>query len=400
MSSACAVLLAALVSVPLWPMYQYGPEHNAVFAGNGAYSWHRTLGGKINGGLAFAGSRLYVESFDKRVTALDAKTGRIIWSTRMPNVVMTTPVVADGVVIAGTGTNAALPTATLAWGRPQGDYVIALNAQSGRTLWKFRTVGEDMPSPAFVRVGGIDAIVFANGDNHLRALSVRDGRLLWTRTLHGIATMSSAAVDRGRAFVVVGTGAFSGARDRTLAIDPDNGRIVWSAPYGNADCSPTVAGGLVYVEGSATDSRRAATANAFNVVAAIEESTGKLRWRWYSGLGSFDTIGSNEEGIAGMSFGGNYYQAIPATREFAAFDSHGKVRWKIHTAGSVKMSAVAQNGRLYFGDAAHTFYTVDEKSGHVLARRSFNSFFSVSSPVIAGKTLYVANNATVWALPL
>lgn len=64
------------------------------------------------------------------------------------------------------------------------------------------------------------------------------------------------------------------------------------------------------------------------------------------------------------------------------------------------MSAVEKNGRLYFGDTGGTFYVVDAGSGRVLSRRMFPPFFSVSSPVIFGNTLYVANAETVRAIPL
>jgi outer membrane protein assembly factor BamB len=67
-----AAILAALAA---WPMYQYRPNHNAVFASNArAVSWTTRLGGKINGGLAFDRGTLFVESFDRRVSALDSRS--------------------------------------------------------------------------------------------------------------------------------------------------------------------------------------------------------------------------------------------------------------------------------------------------------------------------------------
>jgi outer membrane protein assembly factor BamB len=387
-----------------WPMYQYFAHHNAVFAQpRFTASWSRRLGGKINGGLAFSGNALFVESFDGRVTALDARTGAVLWSTPVGGVVMTTPIVANGIVVVGTGTSAELieSASRVVWGRPQGDGIIALSAGSGRVLWRYRTVGEDMPSPALVRVRGENALIFANGDNHVRVLRLRDGRLLWRRAVDGIATMSSAAVSNAYAYVVIGGTAYSKTGDSLLKIGPADGRIVWRARYGNADCSPTIAFGRVFVEGSSADANRPATRNAFNDVVAIDESTGKLRWRWYSQYGTFTGAGSDEEGIAGMAADGMLYQAIPATNEFVAFDAlTGRVRWSIHTDAAVKMSAVERNGRLYFGDTGHTLYTLDAKTGRIEERRWYPAFFSASSPVIFGDTLFVANDQIVRAVPL
>jgi outer membrane protein assembly factor BamB len=250
-------------------------------------------------------------------------------------------------------------------------------------------------------VHGEDAIIFANGDNHIRVLRLRDGRLMWQRAVNGIATMSSAAVSDGYAYVVIGGTAYSKSGDSLLKIDPQNGGIVWRAPYGNADCSPAVAYGRVFVEGSSSAASRPSDRNAFNDVVAVDEKTGRLRWRWYSDYGTFTGVGSDEEGIAGMAADGALYQAIPSTNEFIAFDAlSGDVRWRIHTDAAVKMSAVERNGRLYFGDTGHTFYAVNARTGKVEERRFYPAFFSVSSPVIFGDTLYVANNQVVRAIPL
>jgi outer membrane protein assembly factor BamB len=86
-------------------MYQLEPDHNPVVSGPASPAQGQTqLGGKVNGGLATDGSLLFVESFDRRVQALDMRTGAVRWSTRVPNVVMTTPIVADDVAAVGTGT--------------------------------------------------------------------------------------------------------------------------------------------------------------------------------------------------------------------------------------------------------------------------------------------------------
>ncbi|MGZ3516616.1 MAG: outer membrane protein assembly factor BamB family protein [Vulcanimicrobiaceae bacterium] len=397
-----ALILA--MATASWPMYQLRPDHEAVLPGAAqAVSWQRRLGGKINGGLAVVGDTIFVESFDGRVTALDATNGHVRWSRAVGGVVMTTPIVADGIVVVGTGTSNTLiekPSRTI-WGRPGGDSIVGLEARNGRILWTQRTIGEDMPSGALVRIGNTDAIVFANGDNHLRALAIRDGRLLWSMPIPGIATMSSAAQSNGRIYVVVGQSAISHRPDELIALDARTLRMLWHAPYGNADCSPTVADGEVFVQGAGAASSPATGATAYNDVAAVDSLTGKLRWRWFSGLGRFTNVGSDERGIAGLDVDGTLYQAIPATSRFTAFENRtGAMRWQIRTDAPVKMSAVKHDGKLYFGDTGHTLYAVDAGTGRIIARRSYPTYFSVSSPVIVGSTLFIANNDTVRAIPL
>lgn len=385
----CAALLAF---ASVWPMYQYRPSHNAVFPGPGhAARWTHSFGGKINGGLALVDGVLYVESFDKRITALNARSGSTIWSTKLPNVDMTTPIVADGLVVVGTGTNASELTpknGVLLWGRPQGDFVMALDQRSGSIVWRYHTTGEDMPSPALVHLRGGDAVVFANGDAHIRALALKTGRLLWSLPTVGIGTMSSAAVS--------GTTVYVNTAHRLHSVNAQSGRENWHVVAGGSDNSPTLAGGRVFVEMSTTGEQ------AFsNRISAVDERTGKVLWRWISGDGYFSDTGSNEMSIAGLAAEGLFYDCAQLTDEFVALDQRtGAVRWKLRTASPVKMSAVEKNGRLYFGDTAGYFYVIDARSGRLYLRRKYPKIFTTSSPIIMGNTLYVANDDRVLAMPL
>ncbi len=397
---------AATDTAPIrWPMYQYGPGHNALFSSRRpAASWRFTTGGKINGGLALAGGTVFAESFDSTVYALDERTGVLRWKTAAPNVVMTTPIVADGVVIVGTGTSdVAVDTPTQAiWGRAGGDVVEALDSRDGHVVWTYATVGEDMPSPALVRVSGVDAVVFANGDDHVRALAVRSGKLLWAVPLMGIGTMSSAAAADGRAFLVAGMGSSytKSGGSKTYAID-FAGKIAWQAPYGNADCSPAVLDGRVFVETAIDIPTAPAARHYYDDVEALDARTGRLLWRRPSSPGHFTTVGSDEEAVAGLAAGGVLYQSLVAPSQFAALDARtGHVLWILPTGGPVKMSATLRNGRLFFGDTNGEFYVVRAVDGHVLYHKKFASFFTTSSPVIDGATLFIANDEAVDAIPL
>jgi serine/threonine-protein kinase len=386
-----------------WPMYQYQPNHNAVFPGpSRAFSWQRKLGGKVNGGLAVVDGTVYVESFDKRLYALDARSGSVKWTANLQNIAMTAPIVADGLVVIGTGSNRPLKesaTETI-WGRPQGDYIQAFSVRDGLLVWQQRTVGENMPTPALLRVNGENALVFANGDNHARSLRLRDGQLLWSFPTQGIATMSSAAAVGNNVYFISGVPSPGSLHDSLYAVDGTTGAKLWRVPLGNVDCSPTIDGGTIFVEGSGADPKRPADTSTFSDVVGIDAATGKMKWSWRSAWGHFTPTASHEQAIAGLAVNGMLYQSIPASSEFAAFDSGGHTRWKIRTEEPVKMSAVLYNGKLYFGDTGHTLYVVDAATGQIVGGRTYPSYFTVSPPVIAGATLYVTNDDTVLAIPL
>ncbi|HTX58618.1 MAG TPA: PQQ-binding-like beta-propeller repeat protein, partial [Verrucomicrobiae bacterium] len=254
---AGAAVLLAYGAAPLspvpqaaWPAYQYRGDHNAVFAAPpGGAVWKRTFGGKINGALSIVGSTLYVESMgeDRKLYALDLGSGAIRWSAALPNIAMNAPVVAGGIVFAGTGSNHIMVDAgaSALIGIPGGDYVIAFDAKSGAPLWRYNTPGEDMPTGAAGVVGETPAFLFAGGDGHLRALSAADGKLLWQNRFPGIAPMSSLALAGN---LVVGssetTPSFTLAAHEaenqadlendtwTWAARISDGQFVWVAPHG------------------------------------------------------------------------------------------------------------------------------------------------------------------------
>jgi quinohemoprotein ethanol dehydrogenase len=88
----------------------------------------------VNRGAAYADGRVFAAAIDGRLFALDAKTGRLIWSVqttdpRSPQTSTGAPRVFDGKVIIGNG------------GSEFGarGYVTAYDAASGRQVWRFYT---------------------------------------------------------------------------------------------------------------------------------------------------------------------------------------------------------------------------------------------------------------------
>lgn len=396
-----AILLGAAPAS--WPMYQYSPTHNAVFASaEPAYSWHVQARGQINGGLAVVGNTLYYDDFARELVAVDRRSGRTLWRAPLRNIAMTTPIVADGVVIVGTGRDNTLVDSgrRLIWGVPSGDEIDAFDAGSGRVRWRYHTVGEDMPSAALISAGGRDLVLFANGDGHARALDAGSGHLVWGVRIDGVSTMASAVAENGTVYVVAGPSAEMHRPDHVYALRASDGEMLWSAPYGNADASPAVADGRVFVE-DAQFVTGPPSADAINDVYAVDATTGHLTWARNSGVGNFTRVGSNEEAIAAMFDRGVLFQSLPAARRFAAYDAQqGRSLWTVPTQAAVKMSGVAIDGRVYVGDTAGVLSTIDEGSGRVIARRQFSEPFSCSSPVIVGSTLYVADGDELYALPL
>jgi len=398
-----AWILFATRPAPTWPMYQRDPTHNAVVTGQfPAVSWKLKMRGKVNAGLAFDGTYVYTDDFAGDVVAITARTGRIAWRKTVDNIVMSTPAVSSDKVFIGSGSNAVMwdvPDDTL-WARPKGDYEYAFARVNGALAWAYHVPGEAMPSAAYAN----NVVVFATGDGRAYALDATSGKRLWATPLRGVSTMASAMIDHDVVFVMASMGKFFRHRpeqNHVVALNLRDGRTLWSSPFGNADCAPTISQGTVFVEGTSDVYGRLQEVKARNTVVALDEKTGKLRWKYVSAPGFFDNVASSERAIAGMYDKDTYYQAIPATREFIAFAADsGRVRWRIRTSGPVKMSAISHAGRLYFGDVKGKFYVLDTASGKRLKVVSYPHYFTTSPPIIVGKTLMVVNGKTVFAIPL
>ena len=169
--------------------------------------------------IAIFGEWLFVPTTDGRLIALDARTGKSIWSrivadAKGPVRMTGGPIVVHGKVIQGM-------TGCAGTGRPGGCFIAAFDAHSGNELWRFQTIaapgspGGDSwnGAPQGERFGGS---VWSGGtyDSDLNLVFFGTGQ-----------TYHVAPLLKPRGKVDVGNAALF--TDATLALDPDTGRLVW-----------------------------------------------------------------------------------------------------------------------------------------------------------------------------
>jgi outer membrane protein assembly factor BamB len=409
-----ATVSAGAQSVPssTWPMYQFRPDHAAVFTDPDLHVSWKVKVGKANGAFSIVGTTLYVESFDFKLYAIDVKTGSVLWVKPLPSIAMNAPLVEDGRVIVGTGVAGIVKDAPdVVAGEPLGDDVLAFDAATGKELWSYHTAGENMPTGVFSTINGKDAFIFSNGDGHAYALSIADGSLIWKQAIPGVSSMSSLALSGGivygsstlfsprlsKAAAATGDVGWWHRMTWVWALDPSSGHLIWTNSYGHSDSSPTVGNGTVLSELHVPIDGTLATYR--NIVYASDATNGALRWSYASQAGPLPIGISGEQSIAGLYAGDEFFESLPIAREFDAFDARtGRVRWVMTTIGSVKMSAIAKDGNLYFGDTEGTLYVVRQNSGQLIARVRFPGSFTPSPPIAIGGTLFVSNGNWIYAL--
>ncbi|MDX2153725.1 MAG: PQQ-binding-like beta-propeller repeat protein [Bryobacteraceae bacterium] len=154
--------------------------------------------------------RLYAIGATGIVSALDAKTGAVLWSRN-----------------AATDTGAPIPT----WGISSSPLVInglvvvaasgrlaAYDPASGKKIWNGPTIGGSYSSPHHVTFGKSDQIVFLAGQA-IVGLSPGDGKLLWKHPWEGGKILQPAVAPDG-ALLVTNGGMAGGEATRRLTIAP------------------------------------------------------------------------------------------------------------------------------------------------------------------------------------
>jgi outer membrane protein assembly factor BamB len=131
-------------------------------------------------GLRAEGNRLYVAAYSGVVQALDAQSGKELWTVKTPAACRLT--VGGGVVVAVTATQ-----------------VLGIGAQDGKVRWTLPLGGEPAGAPVLVAAGGVRAAIpNARG---LLYVDVLAGRLL--RSFDpGTGVSASPAIRGKRAYIL------------------------------------------------------------------------------------------------------------------------------------------------------------------------------------------------------
>jgi outer membrane protein assembly factor BamB len=206
------------------------------------------------------GKRLYFGSWDHGVHALNAKTGRRIWRFQADNEVNTSAAYWRGRIFIASDSGT----------------LYALSAKSGKLLWTGEAQAREFfyatPTVAYGRVyiGSTDGTMYVYG--------AKTGNLLWARPL-GSYIYGAAAVYRRKVFV----GTYDG---RFYALDAATGDVRWNIDaQGAVHAAPTVMDGLVYfaICSSCGSEAQRSVARGVDSTYAVRARDGKRVWRFPGG---------------------------------------------------------------------------------------------------------------------
>jgi outer membrane protein assembly factor BamB len=296
---------------------------------------------------------------------------RTVWSRGLGTLIEFPAVVDDGVAYIGNA------HATIR----------ALSMRNGRVLWRHDTpYGKMASSPAVI--GG--DLVYHTMDGHVYVLDRASGRLRWHYTI-GSPIESSPIVRHGIDYF----GAWNG---RLYALDLDTRRLRWTRSLGaKITSSAAIAGGRLFIGDYAgrvwaVAPRTGATRWVAGVngrvygtpaVAGgrvfVPSSTGGSvtafsvtgRTLWRLNTGSY--VYSSPAAWGGRVFFGSYNGVF-----YAVSASRGRIAWEVGTGGPISGAAVVVDGVAYAGSFSHRIVGVDARSGRVLLRFGHGHYVPVS----------------------
>ncbi len=387
--------------------YGMNDSNNAVFEGPQVAGWSQSWTytateplqqASVANGVVYAsgdGGNLASQSNDL-IYALDAQSGSLLWSRHLDNMSMTTPVVADGMVFVGSGTQGFQGSNLRNVDNLNAQHIVrgtgpnaiyALDAANGQVVWEYRTLGENMPT--FIYSQG--TLYVANGNGAVYAFNARTGVRQWKVSIGSYVSMSSPTLANGVLYV-------SGAHPYDLyAINVATHQLMWAAPVpgvfaGTDDSSLAFANNMVYLMGTIGSwTKPSSVVFAFN-------PDGQLAWQTVLGSGALPT---DIEVSAPVAVGTTLYVGSPITNaEYALNALSGKVLWTFDAAGPVSESPAVVNNILYFGDGTGMFYAIDASNGKEIASKALTGSFAADYPVVVGQTIYQPDeNGQLFAIP-
>lgn len=270
-------------------------------------------------------------------------------------------------------------------------HLYALTARDGGILWRFRANRGVITRPLIT-----DSLVIAGSEDHsVYALNVRNGRLVWTfRTANPVRSSAAAFGDA----IVVGSD-----DGYCYCLDLEQGALLWrQRAWGPVRSSPLVVGDGVII-GSDDGS--------VYCFAAVD---GRLRWRAQLGrpvlstaAASGDTvvIGGTDGSIVGLDIGSGLRRWTVETQGpiiaspriigdlvivgstdgalYAVTMAEGFVAWKQQIATQITSSLTAVGAHGYVGTVDGAVYCVSLESGETIWSHRLGAAV-VSTPAVGG----------------
>jgi outer membrane protein assembly factor BamB len=370
-----------------WPTFGYDPQRTHLAPQEWRLRppfhgiWVRSLSSDIEFPPAVAYGKLYVAQQKGHFYAINARSGKVLWTKTFDRCVAASPAVADGIVYQGfLQTN---PCGGHV--RTNDGLVVAWDAKSGKELWRLRP-GAVESSPVVIG----QTLYFGSKDRKVYALKLRGRkrpRIRWTFTADD-EVVAAPAYSQGKIFAATSNGS-------VYAIDARNGREVWHATsfsrFGGREyfyATPAVAYGRVFAP------------NADGTVYAYGARTGNLLWARQVGSYAYTSPAVWRRTVYVGTWDG-YFVAVDAVT--------GDVRWRFDAPSTISGAPTVLSGLVYFASCGRCgvggsrrvelgprrTFALNARNGDVV----WKFFDGKYSPIVSdGRRVYLTGKNRIYAL--
>lgn len=279
-----------------------GAGLHALALSSGATRWQRGFDGGTSG-VALRDGTVYAGTMEGRVAAVEATTGRNVWTTDGLATIQAAPAVDDRAVYAGDADGS----------------VVAVDAESGGLRWTASTNWRVWGGP---RVIGRRLLV--GGKNLLFAFDPATGDRRWETLVAGRVQYPVSGHD---------SAAYVAAASTVHRIEPSTGERVWRFDADNlVGGSPAVAGDRIYV------------ASHDHHLYAVDSATGEEAW----------SLGLSELPVNPIVDGDTVYAGTRQGSLYAVDAESGTPQWRVELAGGVSTLPSVDDGVVYVADQTGT----------------------------------------------
>jgi len=349
-----------------WPLFGLNPARTRYMPAKGIAPpfrklWRYTDRPLLEFPPIFVGGVLYAVNNNGYAFALDADSGRTLWKRRIGTLNASSPAYYKH----------RLYIVNLVPG-----HIVKLDAKTGRTIWKRQLPGRAESSPVVID----RTVYFGCEDGNLYALSTLSGDVRWATDLGG-GVKAAPAYYGGRLYV----GDYGGYMN---AVDAKTGKLIWQS----GSLGPGFGGSGAFYSTPAVAFGRVYAGNNDGRVYSYGLRDGTLAWSHSTGgyVYSGPTVASTRHSPPSVyigSFDGNVYSLNA---------KNGEVRWSRSAGGQVIGSLSAVGDIVYVAE-----FTEKTTSGFMMrsGRRVFTYPYGTYSPVISdGRRIYLTGYSSITAL--
>ncbi|BBL25576.1 MULTISPECIES: outer membrane protein assembly factor BamB [Comamonas] len=299
------------------------------------------------------GDAVYVSAADGTVVALNARNGQDLWRTTVGKP-LSSGVGSDGVTTAVVTKSNEL-----------------IGIIDGKQAWSKRLEAGAYTAPL---VAGA-RVFLVTADRTIAAYDARTGQALWSQPRTG----EPLVLRQPGVLQAVGNTLVTGMAGRLVALQPDNGAVLWEAPLASPRGTNDVER-LVDLVGPTFTQGNVVCARAFQAsVGCVDAARGQVLWT-QTARGSVG-VGGDAELLAGTESNG----------VVQAWDrADGKKLWSVERFQHRRLTAPLLLGRsVIMGDDAGLVHVLSKQDGSHLNRLQTDGSGMAAAPVVAADTLVV-----------